>query len=96
MGCFPFNGRPVYEKRVYKRRTIMKTRYIYSFSGLYGDVLDVDNSVSFTDDLLKQYAKYGINGVWIQAVLYKLVPFAFDESISEGWKARLDNLKNLI
>ncbi len=89
-------GAPVYEKRGYKRKTVIKTRFIYSFSGLYGDVLDVDNAVSFTDDLLKQYAKYGINGVWIQAVLYKLVPFAFDESISAGWQARIDNLRNLI
>ena len=90
------SGCVVFEKRTYKRKTVIKTRYIYSFSGLYGDVLDVDNSVSFTDDLLKEYAKYGINGVWIQAVLYKLIPFTFDESISHGWKARLDNLRNLV
>lgn len=90
------NGKPEFEKRVYKRKTAIKTRYIYSFSGLYGDVLDVDNIVSFPDDLLKEYAKNGINGVWIQAVLYKLQPFVFDESISTGWEKRLRNLNNLI
>lgn len=90
------NGAPVFEKRTYKRKTVIKTRYIYSFSGLYGDVLDVDNAVSFPDDLLRQYAKNGINGVWIQAVLYKLQPFAFGEEISAGWENRLANLNNLI
>ncbi len=90
------NGAPVFEKQVYKRKTAIKTRYIYSFSGLYSDVLDVDNSVSFPDDLLIRYAKYGINGVWIQAIVYKLVPFTFDESISKGWQKRIENLNNLI
>ncbi len=85
-----------FEKKRYDKKTIFKTRIIYSFCGLYSDVLDVDNNVSFPEELLKEYAKRGINGVWIQAVLYKLVPFKYDESLSEGWEARIKNLNNLI
>lgn len=78
-----------------KRRPLVKTRYIYSFCGLYGDVLDKDGDISFPEPLLREYAKKGINGLWIQAVLYKITPFPFDESLSEGWQMRLDNLKKL-
>lgn len=85
-----------FEKKRYDKKTVFKTRIIYSFCGLYSDVLDVDNSVSFPEKLLKEYAKRGINGVWIQAVLYKLVPFKYDESLSDGWERRIKNLNNLI
>lgn len=90
------NGAFAFYEKEYKRSAVVKTRMIYSFCGLYGDVLDVDNKVSFPDGLLKNYAKCGINGVWIQAVLYKLTPFPYDESLSLGWEKRLQNLNNLI
>lgn len=90
------NGAFAFYEKQYKRKAVVKTRLIYSFCGLYGDVLDVDNAVSFPDGLLKNYAKCGINGVWIQAVLYKLTPFPFDASQSVGWEKRMDNLNNLI
>lgn len=79
----------------YKRTPQFKTRYIYSFCGLYGDVLDAPGEISFPDSLLKQYAKLGINGVWIQGVLYKLTVFPFDPTVSDGWKMRLENLRKL-
>lgn len=79
----------------YKRTPQFKTRYIYSFCGLYGDVLDAPTEISFPDELLKEYAKLGINGVWIQGVLYKLCEFPFDPNVSDGWAKRLDSLKAL-
>ena len=85
-----------FEKKCYIRKTKIKSRIIYSFCGLYGDVLDKDNLISFPDELLKGYAKRGINGVWIQAVVYKLIPFKYDESLSKGWEKRIENLRNLI
>lgn len=85
----------VFEQKTYKRKTKVKTRYIYSFCGLYGDVLDKDSRISFPDELLKGYAKSGINGVWIQGVFYTLAPYPFDEKKSEGWEQRLKNLEEL-
>ncbi len=90
------NGACAFYEKEYKRTAVVKTRLIYSFCGLYGDVLDVDNRVSFPDRLLKNYAKCGINGVWIQAVLYKITPFPYDAKQSLGWEKRLENLSNLI
>lgn len=85
-----------FERKHYNKETVFKTRIIYSFCGLYSDVLDVDNNISFPEELLRGYARRGINGVWIQAVLYKLVPFKYDESFSEGWEKRISNLNKLI
>ena len=84
-----------FDTKIYKRKTKIKTRFIYSFCGLYGDVLDKDISVSFPDELLLKYSRYGINGIWIQGVLYGLAPYPFDERLSVGWEKRLKNLKKL-
>ena len=89
MGTFTF------DKKSYKRKTKIKTRFIYSFCGLYADVLDKPIEMSFPDELLEGYARRGINGVWIQGVLYKLAPYPFDESLSDGWEKRIENLNNL-
>ncbi|MBQ3123951.1 MAG: hypothetical protein IJC09_00830 [Clostridia bacterium] len=71
-------------------------RMIFSYCGLYGDVLDRDISVSFPDELLKMYQATGINAIWLPAVLYQLVPFPFDESYSDGWQMRQKRLKELV
>lgn len=78
-----------------RRTAAVKTRFIYSFCGLYGDVLDRDISISFPDGLLKSYAKCGVNGVWIQAVFSSLAPYPFDEELSRGWEKRLERLRLL-
>ncbi len=88
-------GALTFDKKVYKRKTKIKTRFIYSFCGLYGDVLDKDSRISFPDELLKGYARLGINGVWIQGVFYKIAPYPFDEKKSEGWEERLKNLEEM-
>ncbi len=85
-------GSMSFAAKEYKRKTRIKTRFIYSFCGLYGDVLDTDSTVSFPDELIKQYARLGINGVWIQGIFYKLAPYPFDNSKCEGWEMRLENL----
>ncbi len=78
-----------------KRRPRFESRYIYSYSGLYGNVFDVASQVSFPDELLYEYSKVGINGIWAQAILYTLTPFPFDLTYSDGYEKRLNNLKEL-
>ncbi len=84
-----------FDKKSYKRKTKIKTRFIYSFCSLYTDVLDKPSEISFPDELLEGYARRGINGVWIQGVLYKIAPYPFNEAESEGWEDRLKNLDAL-
>ena len=71
-------------------------RMIFSYCGLYGDVLDRDISISCPEPLLEMYRASGVNALWIPAVLYQLVPFPFDESYSDGWQKRQERLGELI
>lgn len=78
-----------------KKKTQVKIRYIYSFSGLYTDVLDCDTRISFPDELLAAYGRAGINGIWIQGILAQLTPHPFAPEQSEGWETRLETLAAL-
>ena len=71
-------------------------RMIYSFCGLYNNVLDEDISLSFPDALLAEYARNGINTVWIPSALYQITPFPFDESYSSGWEGRQERIRELV
>ncbi|MHC1694670.1 MAG: hypothetical protein AB9835_05235 [Eubacteriales bacterium] len=71
-------------------------KMIYSYFALYGDPLLNPEADPFPDALLEKYAGYGINGVWLQGVLYQLVPYPFDPSLSEGWERRIESLNALV
>ncbi len=70
-------------------------KYVYSYFAVYGDPLLDPELDPYPDGLLKKYAECGVNGVWLQGVLYQLVPYLFDESMSEGWETRIKNLRAL-
>ena len=71
-------------------------RMVYPYFALYGDALIDDSIDPLPEGLLKEYAKVGINGIWIQLVLYQMVEFPFEPSLSEGWKTRIMNLNKLV
>lgn len=68
---------------------------IYPYFALYGDVLLEDDIDPFPEGLLQEYAKMGINGVWMQGLLYQLVEFPFEPKISEGWQRRRESLRRM-
>ncbi len=70
-------------------------RMVYPYFSLYGDTLIDEEHDPYPDRLLFEYAKAGINGIWMQGVLYQLVEFPFDSSISEGWEIRIRSLNKL-
>lgn len=78
------------------RKPRFETRMIYSFCGLFGNVLDEDIGLSYPDELLKRYSLLGINAIWLPAVLYQLLPFQFDPTFSIGWEKRIERLKELV
>ncbi|HJN14409.1 MAG TPA: hypothetical protein QGH10_02900, partial [Armatimonadota bacterium] len=49
----------------------------------------------YPDGLLARLAASGVDGVWLQAVLYKLAPFPWDSGLSEGHETRLASLRKL-
>jgi len=71
-------------------------RFCYSYFALYGDPLLSDATSPYPDGLLMRLAAAGVNGVWLQAVLYKLAPFPWDTALSAGWRTRLKNLRALV
>jgi hypothetical protein len=96
----PFAFRDMFAAAEYPVKTggepRFESRIAYSYCALYGDTFMGDTSGSFPDELLAAYQAVGVNGIWCQAVLYTLVPFPFDLSVSEGYAERLAGMRALI
>ncbi len=71
-------------------------RYCYSYFALYGDPLLEPEADPYPDGLLARMAGAGANGVWLQAVLYKLAPFPWNPALSDRYEERLENLRALV
>ena len=89
-------GYPCYYEKTYERKATFHTRFLYSYCGLYGQAFDFPAERSYPEKMLKAYAEAGVNGIWTQGVLYKLVEFPYEPSISVGWEKRLENLRQLV
>lgn len=88
--------KPVEHKPPVKASSAGGIRSIYSYFALYGDPLLRPELDPFPDALLREYAETGINGIWLQGLLYQLVPFRFAPEKSAGWEVRIDSLNQLI
>lgn len=71
-------------------------RLAYSYYGIYGDPLMDAHADPYPDDMLTRLADHGINAIWFQAILYKLVPWLGDGQESAGHETRIDRLNRLI
>ncbi len=71
-------------------------RMIYSYCGLFGNVLDEDIRISYPEEMLKRYANAGINVIWLPVILYQVTEFSFDPSYSAGWQDRQKRLNELV
>lgn len=71
-------------------------RFCYSYFALYGDPLLETETDSYPDGYLARLAASGVNGVWLQAVLYRLAPFPWQPEISARHRERRDNLRALV
>ena len=87
--------KPVAEK-VFSKAEGNNLRMIYPYFALYGDVLLDESLDPLPEQILKQYAQVGINGIWMQLVLYQLVEFPFDPALSKGWEKRIRSLRRLV
>ena len=71
-------------------------RVVHSYFALYGDTLLDPEPNPYPDAYLDQLSGLGVDGVWLQGVLYKLAPFPWDPKLSEGHETRLENLRKLV
>lgn len=73
----------------------LNPRFCYSYFALYGDPLLEKDADPYPDGYLARLAESGVNGVWLQGVLYKLAPFPWDPKLSVHYQERLANLRTL-
>jgi hypothetical protein len=71
-------------------------RFCYSYFAPCGDPLMNIALDPYPDGYLARLAQSGVNGVWLQAVLYKLAPFPWDPGLSASYQVRLSNLRALV
>lgn len=71
-------------------------RYCYSYFALYGDPLLSPEVDPYPDAYLARLSASGVDGVWLQGVLYKLAPFPWDPELSAQYEQRLDSLRTLV
>ncbi|MDD4003408.1 MAG: hypothetical protein PHE12_04350, partial [Clostridia bacterium] len=91
-----FNKNTNENKKFELKSQTIKDRIIYSYFALYGDSLISKDNESYPDYLLEKYADLNINGIWMQGLLYQLSEYPFDNSLSNGYKKRRENLNALI
>ena len=71
-------------------------RFCSSYFALYGDPLLEPAADPYPDGYLARLAESGVDGVWLQAVLYKLAPFPWDARRSAQHEQRVKNLRALV
>ncbi|TMV45388.1 hypothetical protein FE783_29125 [Paenibacillus mesophilus] len=88
-------GGPHLARGVVRRDTRYEFRLLYSYFAVYGDPLLDPELDPYPDDLLARLTKVGVNAIWLQCVLYQLVPFAEAPEMSVGWERRIEGLRRL-
>lgn len=87
------NGR--IRKGTVKRNTMFDLRMVHTYFGASGDILLDERLDPYPDWYLEVLSGLGINAIWLQGVLYKLVPFYFEPHLSENHEKRIRNLEKL-
>jgi hypothetical protein len=89
-------GGPFLKKGTVNRKTRFDLRIIYSYFAVYGDPLLETETEPYPEGLLSRLSKLGINGVWLQGVLYNLIPWKEVPELSANYKKRIEGLRKLV
>lgn len=89
-------GGPHFDCKTAEREPRFDIRFIYPFCALYEAAFDVDSRTYCPDEVLEKYAQTGVNGIWLQAVLYRMTEFPFAAEFSKGWEKRQENLRRFV
>lgn len=72
------------------------TRILHGYLSPCGNPFDMDTEIHLPDALLAEYAKQGVNGIWLHGVLSTLSPYPFDEKLSKDYQVRRKEMAKLI
>lgn len=73
-----------------------RRRILHGYLSPCGDPFTVDSSEYLPDALLAEYARRGVNGIWIHGLLSNLSPYPFKPSLSVGYEGRRERLSQLV
>lgn len=94
--AFEDRGGAILKPQRIVRDTKFDVRLLYPYAAVYGDPFTDPANDPLPEGLLERLSRVGINGIWLQAVLYLMTPFPFDPSLSTGWEKRIEGLNRLI
>ncbi len=72
------------------------TKIVHGYLTPCGDALMEKSETYLPDELLEEYKRQGINGLWMHGVLSALSPYPFNPELSKNYKERRAELKRLI
>ncbi len=73
-----------------------KIRFLYSYSGVFGDPLLNPEPDPYPDGLLQRLSHLGVNGVWLHVVLRQLAPSPVFPEFGTDHERRITNLRRLV
>jgi hypothetical protein len=73
-----------------------RPRFCYAYFAVYGDPLLETEVDPYPEGYLDRLAALGVNGVWLQGVLYALAPFPWDPVRSARCEERRERLAALV
>jgi hypothetical protein len=71
-------------------------RFIFSYFATFGDPLLDPEVKSYPDELLRQLAERGVNGIWLHTLLRTLAPSDLFPEASKDYEIRLRSLQTLV
>jgi len=92
---FIARGGPHFKPKNVNRRTRFEQRIIHPYNASYGETLAQPNHCIISDGLLARLADCGVNGLWMQGILYQLQPWPKIDELNQHWETRIENLRRL-
>jgi hypothetical protein len=74
---------------------VFEPRYCYSYFGPFRAPLSDPDGI-YPDGYLARLASMGVSGVWLHEPLFRLAPFPWDTTLSDGYEQSLENLRQLV
>ena len=71
-------------------------RLVHGYLTPCGDALMENDEEYLPDELLAEYQRHGVNGVWMHGLLSALSPYPFDPDLSKDYITRRQNLRKLV
>ncbi len=90
------NEGPYLKKARINRNTRFSLRLIYSYSAVYGDPFTDSDLDPYPDEWLNKLSSMGINGIWMQGVLYDFVSWDRTPDLSSERIKRIEGLNNIV